>query len=298
MKILIYLSLIYTLCAVGNVARADQSSITEADGQACMGDDKSRKQTEHVALEDAKRLAIEYTSTHLSSSTTVENYQLKEDIVHAFNAATVKVLKILDEKWANPTVSDCFTIKIKAEVIPSKEAMAKVDQKQVMADPRLPLDVKLWVNRTDATYSGGQDMRVYLQGNKPFYARLIYVQADGTNVQLLPNPHRTANYFAGATIFEVPTGEDNFQLTIGPPYGKEKLTLYASTLPLGKLSTKAAAGNAVYMVNDQPREIAEKTRGISINTGPSKQKEVAEFAEASVDVTTKADAPAPAKPAS
>ena len=143
MKILVYLSLILSCCAVGNFAWADQSSITEADGQACMGEDKSKRQTEQVALEDAKRLAIEYTSTHLSSKTTVENYQLKEDIVQAFNEATVKVLKIIDQKWANPGVSDCFTIKIKAEVIPSKEAMAKVDQKQVMADPRLPLDVRL-----------------------------------------------------------------------------------------------------------------------------------------------------------
>lgn len=36
---------------------ASQSTITESEGYACMGDDKSRKQTEQAAMADAKRKA-------------------------------------------------------------------------------------------------------------------------------------------------------------------------------------------------------------------------------------------------
>lgn len=293
------LTAFFFLYLVACMAHASQSSITEADGQSCMGDDKSRKQTEQVALEAAKRLAVEYTSTHLASETTVENYELKQDIVKAFNAAEVKVLKVLDRKWDDPQVDDCFTIRIKAEVIPSKAGMDKVDNTKSMADPRLPLNVNLWVDQKDAAYSSGESLKIYLQGNKPFYARLLYVQADGTNVQLLPNRFRTKNYFAGSTIFEVPTGEDRFDLTVGPPFGKEKLVLYASTSPLGKIDTQDTGGS-VLLVKDKPEEVAVKTRGISIssiesdtvpgstNTVTKKHNTVAEFAEASVDINTSA----------
>lgn len=290
MKSLVGLLVLFPLISFAPLSLAEQSTITEADGEACMGQDKSRRQTEEVALDAAKRLAVEYTSTHLTSQTTVENYQLKQDIVKAFNAATVKVLKVVDQKWANPAVSDCYTIRIKAEVIPSPKAMSKVDSNQAISDPRLPLTVKLWVNARNATYAAGQDIEIYLQGNKPFYARLVYEQADGTSVQLLPNQHRTANYFAGGPIFEVPTPKDDFVLTVGPPFGKEHLVLYASTSPLGKINAEAAQGSSVYLVKDKPEQVAAKTRGITINSSDGKNA-VAEFAQATVDVTTQPAAP-------
>lgn len=293
-----YLLVAATLaCVCPMVSLAGQSSITEAEGESCMGDDKSRRQTEQVALESAKRLAIEYTSTHISSSTVVENFELKEDVVEAFNQAEVKVLDVLDEQWADPSVSDCFTIRIKAEVIPSQERMQAMDSTQMMADPRLPLNVQLWVNSQDETYREGDQLKVYLQGNKPFYARLLYIDAQGNNVQLLPNRHRRDNYFAGATMFEVPTGKDNFKLKVSPPFGKEKLVLYASTLPLGQIQTEDAGD--FYVVTEQPQEVAAKTRGISIKPKGSaggasagggaagETSDVAEFAEASVEITTR-----------
>ncbi|MCB1693158.1 MAG: DUF4384 domain-containing protein, partial [Pseudomonadales bacterium] len=285
------LAFLLMLVVLPHYALAGQSSITEADGESCMGDDKSRKQTEDAALADAKRLAIEYTSTHVSSTTVVENFQLKQDLVEAFNRANVKVLNILDEKWADPAVSDCYTIRIKAEVVPVDDLMKKVDNTQSMADPRLPLNVNVWVDSQDQTYEEGQDVTVYLQGNKPFYARLIYTDASGNNIQILPNQHRSDNYFAGATILEIPEAKDKFLLTVTPPFGKEKLTLYASTSPLGGISTTKAGGD-VYAVNEAPEAIPAKTRGISIQAVSTeekakKQSKVAEFAESSVEITTK-----------
>ncbi|MEX0942124.1 MAG: DUF4384 domain-containing protein, partial [Pseudomonadales bacterium] len=253
------------LTILSPIAHGAQSSITEADGESCMGDDKSRRQTERVALESAKRLAVEFSSTHISSTTIVENFELKNDIVEAFNKAEVKVLDVLNEKWDDPQVSDCYTIRIKAEVLPSQEVMQKVDNTQMMSDPRLPLAVNLWVNSSSATYTEGESMKIYLQGNKPFYARLIYVDSQGNNVQLLPNQHRRDNYFAGATMFEVPTGQDQFELKVSPPFGKEKLVLYASTMPLGQVSTEAA-GPDLYLVTDQAQAIGVKTRGIAIKS--------------------------------
>ena len=53
---------------------ASQSTITESEGYACMGEDKSKKQTEQTALADAKKKAIEQVSTYIKSETHVKNF--------------------------------------------------------------------------------------------------------------------------------------------------------------------------------------------------------------------------------
>jgi hypothetical protein len=287
---IVYVLLIVISIGVSSpMVLAGQSSITEADGQSCMGDDKSRIQTRDVALQDAKRMAMEFAGSYLESETVVENFELKSDLIKAFRRADVKVIDILDEVWAD---EGCFTIRIKAEVIPNDELMQQVDTSQMLADPRAPLNVKLWTNKD--SYNAGENVRIYLQGNKPFYARLIYVDAGQNNIQLLPNQHRSENYFAGATIFEIPANQDGFVMTVGEPFGAEKLILYASTLPLGQLST-TPAGADIFLVKDAAPEIPRRTRGISLKkTGASsasggavKSTEVAEFSESEVAITTR-----------
>ncbi|MDO8724035.1 MAG: hypothetical protein Q7J31_17670, partial [Syntrophales bacterium] len=61
-----------------------QSSITDADGYACMGDDKSRKQTEQAALADAKKNAVDKTATYIKSETKVEDFVVQKDLVEAY----------------------------------------------------------------------------------------------------------------------------------------------------------------------------------------------------------------------
>ena len=53
-------------------------------------------------------------------------------------------------------------------------------------------------------------------------------------VQILPNPYRNENYFQGGAVYEIPSGNDRFDLEISPPFGKENITVYASTSPLGQ----------------------------------------------------------------
>jgi len=165
-------------------------------------------------------------------------------------------------------------------------------------DPTAPLAVKIWTSQP--TYSAGESMKIYIKGNKPFYGRLIYTDAQNNPLQLLPNPYRTDNYFQGGVIYEVPTGTDKFDLTVQPPYGSETLTLYGSTNPLGAIET--ADAGSVYQVKEKGTEIAAKTRGIAINVGntpvsgstpgttpPPRKNQVAEFDEATATVTTQGE---------
>ena len=110
-------------------AHAAQSTITEADGYSCMGDDKSRKQTEQAAMTDAKKNAAEYTSTYIKSETQVKDFALQKDLVSAYANAEVNVIEDLDKGWyKDPSAGDCYKIKIKVEVIPDEKAMETLSQ--------------------------------------------------------------------------------------------------------------------------------------------------------------------------
>jgi hypothetical protein len=56
------LALLLVICICPSLYAA-QSTIVDVDGNACMGDDKSRKQTEQAAMADAKRSEAERAMT-------------------------------------------------------------------------------------------------------------------------------------------------------------------------------------------------------------------------------------------
>ena len=221
-KILLILALL-VLMAVPLYAA--QSTIKIAEGSACMGDDKSRKQTETAALTEAKRNAVESVKTYVSSATEVKDFELQKDLVSAYANATVSVIETLEKAWyKDPAQGDCYKIKLKAEVIPDEKAMKKANEKAsdaILDDPSLPLAVKVWTDK--AAYRTGEKIKINIKGNKPFFARVIYRDAAKTSLQLLPNPYRQDNYFQGGVIYEIPSGNDKFELEVNPPFGEENI---------------------------------------------------------------------------
>jgi hypothetical protein len=284
-KILLILALL-VLMAVPLYAA--QSTIKIAEGSACMGDDKSRKQTETAALTEAKRNAVESVKTYVSSATEVKDFELQKDLVSAYANATVSVIETLEKAWyKDPAQGDCYKIKLKAEVIPDEKAMKKANEKAsdaILDDPSLPLTVKVWTDK--AAYRTGEKIKIYLKGNKPFFARVIYRDAAKTSLQLLPNPYRQDNYFQGGVIYEIPSGNDKFELEVNPPFGEENIMVYASVSELGDLNLKEEG--SVYAVKTKSRDIGIKTRGVKITAGgQASATQSAEFSEGKVTVKTK-----------
>ena len=280
----VFISLILSIFLSSNLYAA-QSTITEADGSACMGEDRSKKQTENLAFEDAKRKAVEWTLTYLKSETVVNKYELQKDLIEAYSNAAIKIIQEMEKKWyKDESLGDCFKVKIKAEVIPDEKAIENISKnKQMTDDPSAPLSIKVWADKKE--YKGSDKIRVYIKGNKPFYARVVYKDAGGNMVQLLPNPHRGSNYFNGGTIYELPSGEDKFELEVTPPFGEEDIIVYASTSPLGDIELQAEGG--IYQVKTKAGDIGDRTRGIKIKekTG-SKEGMPSDFFEDKVVVRT------------
>ena len=115
-----------------------QPTIIEAEGYACMGDDKSKKQTEQYALADAKRKASEAVLTYVKSETNVKDAELQKDLVAAYSNAQIKVMQELDHTWyRDSTAGDCYKIKIKAAVLPDVEALKVLSESKTQANEQL-----------------------------------------------------------------------------------------------------------------------------------------------------------------
>ena len=239
---------------------AVQSTITESDGTACMGDDKSRRQTEQAALTDAKKKAVEFTSTYIRNETEVKNFVVEKDLLAAYANAEIKIIQELEKSWfKDASLGDCCKTRIKAEVVPDVKAMEKLSKNaEFRDDPSAPLKVKAWTDKKE--YKTGEKVKIYIKANKPFYARVLYKDAGGEIIQLLPNPFRTENYFNGGSIYEIPAGNDKFDLEVSPPFGEENVMVYASTTPLGEIGVETRGG--VYQVKTRTRDIGLKTRGV------------------------------------
>jgi hypothetical protein len=272
------------LCVLAHTtAFASQSMIATATGKACMGDDKSRKETEHLALLDAKRQAIEYTLTHVKSETKVKDFQLEKDLVDAYAHASVRILEEKGAWYREATTGDCFKNTIKAEVVPEESKLENLANAAQPAEDVLPLALTAWTDKK--TYRSGEKMHVFIQANRHFYARVVYRNAAGEVLQLLPNPFRRNNFLSSGTAHDLPSGDDRFDIEVIPPFGTEVVTVYGSTSQLGDLDLQEAS--SVYEVRTKASDIAVKTRGVLLISKPGEAEgSTADFAEARVVVTT------------
>jgi hypothetical protein len=281
-----FLLLALVIPLVETASYSAQSTITEVEGYACMGYDKSRKQTEEEALTNAKRMAVEHASTYIKSETRVKDFQLEKDLINAYANATVKIIQELQRSWYRDASSgDCFKVKIKAEVVPDEKAVANISKgTEIIDDPLAPLHVQVWTDKKE--YRQSEKVRVYLKSNKPFYARILHKDARGGFLQLLPNPYRKDNYFQGGVVYEFPSGNDRFELQVTPPFGEEGIIVYAGTNPLGDIDLRDVG--AVYEIKTNPQDIGVKTRAIQIKPKEEGQESGAsEFYEGSVKILTK-----------
>lgn len=262
-----------------------QSVIIEAEGTASMGDTKSRRDTMNEARTNALRQAAENAGTHISSETTIRDFVTEKDLIEAFAGAVTKVVQEISDEWFNDErMGESYRVTLQVEVTP-KEMKAKPDRREMIDSPTAPLTVKLWTANDKAEFKSGEKISLYMKGNKPYFAKVVYVQADGTQVQILPNQFRKDNYFEGGTVYTLPSGKDQYDLTVSEPFGEEKIIVYASTSELGDVKLEDAG--SVFVIGEKAEDTGVRTRGIKITKRDDTSKpKAAEFHENSIKVKT------------
>jgi hypothetical protein len=269
------------VCFIGLFAA--QSVIVEAEGIASMGNSKTKDQTVNEARVNAKRLAVDKAGTYISSETTVKDFVMESDIVEAFAKADVKILNESGKWFKDESLGDSYRLTVQAEVMP-KEFKEKPGKSSIADDPNAPLTVKIWTDKNQTEFKAGENISLFMKGNKPYFARVVYIQNDGTQVQILPNPYRKDNYFEGGTLYTLPSGKDRYELTVNPPFGSEKIVVYASTAELGEV--QAEANESVYVLVGDAEETGVKTRGIKITKKEGKSSKAAEFDQREIMIKT------------
>jgi hypothetical protein len=145
----------------------DKPFITVAEGSACMGDDKSRKQTEEIARKEAKRRAAEQALSHVRSESVVRDMALEKDLISAFTQAKVRVLDEMESKWDR---EGCYRYRIRAEVRPDPKAMERMTS-GASGSEQIAEEVRAW-----RAIQGGSNLTAadeYIQR----YPRSQYIEA-------------------------------------------------------------------------------------------------------------------------
>jgi hypothetical protein len=240
-----------------------RSNIVEVDGYAQLSEEKSIRDIRQEAFANARRQALENAETHIKSQTRVENYQLQYDLIES---GAEGVVKVLEQKDLGIEKNSRYHVWIKAEVTYVLKPTTEPSQKKALMSPVAPLTVKVWTDKK--TYSDGEYITIQMEGNRDFYARIVNISSDGKVIQLLPNGYRQTHHFRGGKRYQIPGPGDRFNLKVTPPYGEERIVVYASETPMGDISMKSLGGG-LQEYQGSNEDLAFRVRSIQPVARPS-----------------------------
>ena len=233
-----------------------RSNIVEVDGFVQLSEEKSIRDVRREAFANARRQALENAESRIKSQTRVENYQLQYDLIESGAEGVVKVLEQKDFGIEN---NSRYHVWIKAEVTYVLKPPPEPAQQMALMSPKAPLTVKVWTEKK--SYSAGEYIIISMEGNRDFYARIVNISSNGKVIQLLPNGYRQTNHFRGGKRYQIPGPGDRFNLQVTPPYGQERIVVYASETPMGDIPmTPLAAGLQEYRGSND--DLAFRVRSI------------------------------------
>jgi hypothetical protein len=246
--------------------RPDQekrSSIVEVDGYAQLSEEKSIKEIRQAAFANARRLALENAEAYIQSKTKVENFVLQYDLIESGAEGVVKVLEQKDLGIEN---NSRYHVWIKAEVSYALKPPTKSQELQALMSENAPLTVKVWTERK--VYKKDEYITINVEGNHDFYGRIVNIGSSGRVIQLLPNAYRQLHHFQGGQRYQIPGPGDRFSLKVTPPFGQERIVVYASETPMGVLPM-APAGSGLKEYRGNTADLAFRVRSIQPVARPS-----------------------------
>ena len=252
------------------------SVIQEVDGFAQLSENMTIAEVRNMAFTNAKRQALESTQTHIQSNTVMKDGQIEYDIVTVAGEGKVKVLQ---QKDLGIEKNSRYHVWIKAEVAYALKPKRPAIQQDKLMDAAAPLTVKVWTEKE--VYRKGDRIVIFMKGNRKFYARIVDYTSTGEAIQLLPNDYRPDAVFRAGEIYRIPDVTDGFALEVKPPYGTERIVVYASEAPLGRVAMQPVGGG-LNQLNGSRKDLGDATRAIRVR---SKSRQ-AEFYEATWTFTT------------
>lgn len=257
-----------------------RSIIRSVDGYAYLSEDMTLAQTRETAFANAKRQAVEMARTYIQSKTKVEDFVLKSDTI---TASAEGAVTILEQKDFGVEDNNRYHVWIKADVEYGLKTKGHEAEKAQEMAPEAPLTVKVWTD--EKRYRSGENIVIYVQGNRDFYARIVNISTTGEIIQLLPNEYRKINFFKAGETYKIPDRGDLFSLTVGPPFGEDQIVVYASEVPLGRVDMERV-GKGLTRYAGTRSAFSALNRGIAVTGPETGGASGAEFYEATWKFTT------------
>ena len=236
-----------------------RSTIHEVNGYAYLDEDTTPRQARAEAFSIAKRQVLEMARMRLESNSLVKDGKLKYDFIKSGAEGYVLVLEQKDHGLKDNRYHVWIRAEVKYNLKPQEKQEGGATPQALFSEG--PLTVKVWTPLKE--YRKGQKVVVHIMGNRDFYARVINVDSEGNITQLLPNDYRGNPRFSGGRLYRVPDERDRFSIKVMDNYGEEKIVVYASEAPLGKLKTKPA-GAGLRGYGGTSEQLAQDTRAIKV----------------------------------
>jgi hypothetical protein len=250
-----------------------RSCIQAVDGYAYLSEDMTLAETREAAFSNAKRQAVEMAKTYISTRTKVVNLETEYDIILSKSEGAVS---ILEQKDLGVEKNTRYHVWIKAEVEYSVVPKSGLDIAAALENKNAPLTVKIWTAKKQ--YRRGEVIQIFMQGNRDYYARIININTEGNIIQLLPNDFKRRNSFNAGKIYRIQDTGDRFVLRASPPYGRDRIIIYASEAPLGDVAMEAV-GQGLNRFRGNVGSLAAKPRGIQLEPDTSGSTPAASFYE-------------------
>lgn len=258
-----------------------RSCIQVADGYASLSDYVSLPEARAAALVNAKKEVLEASKRHIASR--IKRGGLDETYETIWSDAEDAVA-ILDQKDYGVKDKTLYHVWIKAEVPYDLKPKKPAGSPAPTLGKEAPLTVKVWTPKKE--YKAGESMKIYVQGNRAFYGRIVYRTSSGEIIQLLPNEYRTSSLFSSGEVYGIPDQGDQFGLTVTAPYGEDRIIVYASEVPQGEIRLESL-GQGLGRYDGGQESLAAITREVDL----ASSDKGAEFYEAVWAVETTCSGP-------
>jgi len=255
-----------------------RSFIQEVDGYDYIGENMVLAQARKTAFANAGRRALEMARAHIESNKLVKDGILEYDLIPEAEG----IVSVLEQK-DHGLVDNRYHVWIRAEVEYVLKQTGQKPRPSKIMSPAAPLTVQVWTPRK--LYKQGEIVKVFIQGNRDFYARIVNIDSEGNITQLLPNDHRNINLFKGSHVYKIPDAEDHFTIKVRAPYGEDQVVVYASDVPLGQVETESI-GQGLRQYSGTRYRLGVQTRSLFIAPQPVGSHVGAEFYEATWKLKT------------
>ena len=180
---------------------AEGIKVVIAEGKAVLGDDTTPAQAKAIAMNNARRNALEEAvGVNLHSSTLVYNSQLISDLISTATKGLIVAQKVIDEKCYTEGGNIYCSAKIEAQVKPHTLEKGK----------KISI-VKASVQRPDRdsasnnpVFQDGDEIQIKVTANEDSFMNIFSVDQYGNIIKLFPNDYVKAEILPSKKEFVFP----------------------------------------------------------------------------------------------